>query len=370
MSYGRPVWAEVSMSALRHNLLNIKSLLTPKTKFCAVVKADGYGHGAIAVAREAIMAGADYLGVAIIDEALHLRAAGFTQPILILGYTPTEQFSAIVAARLTQTIFTIEQAQALSAVASAAGCVALVHIKIDTGMTRIGISPDDAADFALQVSQLPNIMIEGVFTHFAVADSLDKTYTYKQFAAFTHALDSIKAKGIDIPIRHCANSATILDLPEMHLDMVRCGIILYGLASFNDLAPSIKLEPAMSLKAKIVMVKDVPAGVSIGYGCTFVTTKPSRIATLPLGYADGWNRMLSDKKARVIINGQSAEFVGRICMDQCMVDVTDISSAKEGDEVLLFGGEIPVAEVATRLNTINHEIVCVLGKRVPRVYVE
>ena len=370
MSYGRPVWAEINKSALKHNIQNIKSYLAPQTKFCAVVKADGYGHGAVAVAQEAIMNGADYLAVAIIDEALILRLAGLTHPILVLGYTPPAQSSLVVGANLTQTIFNLEQAQALSAVASSHGSTARVHLKIDTGMGRLGVSPAEAANFAAKISEMPNLFLEGAFTHFAAADTKDKAYTDQQFNEFSKALEAIKDKGISIPIRHCANSAATLDLPKMHLDMVRCGIIIYGLTPSDETTTPFELRPAMSLKAKIAMIKDVPADTSLSYGRTFVTKGASRIATLPLGYADGWTRMLSDKGTRVMISGQEAPLVGRICMDQCLADVSGLKSVNEGDEVLLFGGDsLPATEVAARLGTINYEIVCMIGKRVPRIYI-
>lgn len=370
MSPERLVWAEVSLSALRHNLKNIRALLAPQTRFCAVVKADAYGHGMVPVAQEAVKAGADYLAVAQVEEALTLRTAGFIIPILILGYTTPAQSRLVVRDSLTQTIFNIEQAEILSAEAVATGKTVKIHVKIDTGMGRLGISLEEVADFFVKISALPNLIIEGAFTHFATADSKDKTYTRKQFSAFIKALEVVKALGIHIPIRHCANSAATLDLQEMHLDMVRCGIIVYGLTPFDETSLPFKLKPALSLKARIVMLKEVPAGTSLSYGCTFVTKKKSFIATLPLGYADGWSRLLSGRGAEIMHNGQRALVVGRICMDHCLADVSDLESVKEGDEVLFFGGdELTVNEVAAKLGTINYEIVCNLGPRVPRIYI-
>jgi alanine racemase len=370
MSYGRPVWAEIDLSAIRRNIDGVKSLLAPTTKFCAVVKADGYGHGATAVAREAVAAGADYLAVAIVDEALSLRAAGFTQPILILGYTPPAQAPLVSGAALTQTIFNVEQAEALAAAGAADGRPVKVHLKIDSGMGRLGVPPGEAADFAARVAALPGLMTEGVFTHFATADSRDKSYARKQFAEFSAALEALRLRGLAPPIRHCANSAAALDMPETRLDMARCGIILYGLKPSEETGRPFELKPAMRLKARIALLKDVPAGACLSYGCAYVTSRPARIATLPLGYADGWTRMLSGRGTRVLIGGRPAEVVGRICMDQCLVDVSGLEGVREGDEALMFGGdELPVDETAARLGTINYEIVCMVGKRVPRQYV-
>ncbi|RKO67313.1 alanine racemase [Desulfofundulus salinus] len=370
-SNGRPVWVEVNLGTVARNVREIRKLLQPDTKLMAVVKADAYGHGALPVARVALANGAECLAVAILDEALALRRGGITAPILILGYTPPEQAYLLVEHDLTQTVFSLEVVQAISAAAAAAGKTARVHLKIDTGMGRIGVTPAEAPDFAVAVSRLPSIFIEGVFTHMACADEQDKAYTRWQFDRFKEALAGIEARGVAIPLKHVANSATTLDLPEMHLDMVRTGIILYGLWPSPDVRRVIDLKPAMQLKTRVAYVKQVPAGTSISYGRTFTTTGPSVIATLPLGYADGWSRLLSNK-AEVLIHGQRAPLVGRVCMDQCMVDVTRIPGVRPGDEVVLFGvqGEqfLPVEEVASHMGTINYEMVCLISKRVPRIY--
>lgn len=367
--FERPVWAEVNLTAIAHNVKQIKELIKPSTKLCAVIKADAYGHGSPAVARTALAAGADYLAVAILSEAIDLRREGFTTPILVLGYTPPQQAIQLVDNDVTQTVFTYEVAEALSRAAVASGRKAKVHLKIDTGMSRIGIRPEEAGDFAAAVAKLPGIEIEGVFSHFATADSKDKTYVWEQFDKFKQALTLIEAKGIKIPIRHIANSAATLELPETHLDMVRPGIILYGLWPSDEVEQTIALRPAMRFKARVCFVKDVPADVSVSYGRAFFTEKQSRVATLPVGYADGWTRLLAGK-ASVLIRGQRAPIVGRVCMDQCMVDVTDISDVEQGDVALLFGGSaLPVEEIAEKLGTINYEIVCMVGKRVPRHYI-
>lgn len=367
--FERPVWAEINLAAIAHNLRQIKGCLKPTTKMCAVVKADAYGHGALAVARTALACGADYLAVAILNEAIDLRREGFTAPILILGYTPPEQVLQLVCNNITQTVFTYEAAEAISQAAVANNRRAKIHLKIDTGMSRIGIRPEDAGDFAAAVAKLPGIELEGVFSHFATADSKDKTYVWEQFGKFKQALNLIEARGIKIPIRHIANSAATLELPETHLDMVRPGIIIYGLWPSDEVEQTVELKPAMQLKANVGFVKDVPAQVSISYGRTFFTEKESKIATLPIGYADGWTRLLAGK-ASVIIRGQRAPLVGRVCMDQCMVDVTHIPGVKQGDVALLFGGkDLPAEEIAEKLGTINYEIVCMVGKRVPRQYI-
>jgi alanine racemase len=367
----RPVWAEVNLGAIAHNIREIRKLIQPGTKLMAVVKADAYGHGAIPVARVALASGAQYLAVAILDEALALRREGITAPILILGHTPPEQACILVEYDLTQTVFSLEVARAISAAAETAGKIVRVHIKVDTGMGRIGVFPDEAPEFAEAISRLPGIFIEGVYTHMACADEQDKAYTRWQFDRFKEAVAGIEARGLTIPLKHVANSATTLDLPEMHLDMVRTGIVLYGLWPSHDVRRVIDLRPAMQLKTRVAYVKQVPAGTSISYGRKFTTNSPSIIATLPLGYADGWSRLLSNK-AEVLIHGQRAPLVGRVCMDQCMVDVTRIPGVRPGDEVVLFGvqGEqfLPVEEVASHMGTINYEMVCLISKRVPRIY--
>ena len=367
ISVGRPTWAEVDLSAINGNVKALKSLVKPEVRFCAVVKADGYGHGAEAVAAEALRAGADYLAVAILDEALALRAAGFTCPVLILGFTPLEQAHLVVKHSLTQTVYNMNQAQALSGAAAATGRQALLHVKVDTGMGRLGLHSDNVSDFTWEISKMPGLILEGVYTHFAQADNRDKAHVENQFATFSRALRSIEERGLQVPIKHCANSAALLDMPGAHLDMVRAGIALYGLWPSREIGRPIALKPAMGFKSSVAMVKQVQKGCEISYGSTYVTQTSATIATLPVGYADGWSRMMSGR-AEVFLNNKRVPVLGRICMDQCMIDAT-ATGACEGDEVLLFGGpELPVEEVADRLGTINYEIVCMVGKRVPRIY--
>ncbi|MCE5285348.1 MAG: alanine racemase [Pelosinus sp.] len=366
----RPVWAEIDLAAVAQNVQQIKRLLKPTTKFCAVVKADAYGHGVIKVAETALKNGADYLAVALLQEAIELRQANFSAPILILGYTPPSGAEEVVANNISQTVFSVEAAQALSDAAVKLKKKVKVHIKVDTGMGRIGIEPALTGQFAAFLAKLPGIEIEGVFSHFATADCRDKSFAKEQFRRFQTALAGIEAQGIQIPIRHIANSAATLEMPETHLDMVRPGIILYGLWPSDEVKHTIELMPAMCFKTQIAYIKQMPAGQSISYGRTFFTGVPSKIATLPVGYADGWTRLMAGK-AHVLIRGQRAPLVGRVCMDQCMIDVTTVEGALAGDEVLLFGGgEISVEEVAAHMGTINYEVVCMVGKRVPRRYVK
>ncbi|MBC8015775.1 MAG: alanine racemase [Sporomusaceae bacterium] len=366
--FERPVWAEIDLGAIAYNVGQIRKITAGSTQICAVIKADAYGHGAVEVARTVLQAGADRLAVAIVSEALELRQAGFRVPILLLGHTPVSQAAIVVDHDLTQTIYSMDLAQALSGAAAAAGKIVNVHIKIDTGMGRIGIRPEDAGEFAEAVSALPGIKIEGVFSHLATADSYDKSFAYEQYQRFMEGLQYIKAKAIHIPIRHLANSAAILDLPQTHLDMVRPGIILYGLWPSDEMDQTLELRPAMKFKAQVGFIKDMAAHTSVSYGRSYFTERPARIATLPVGYADGWSRLLAGK-AQVLVRGQRAPLVGRVCMDQCMIDVSNIPGAAEGDEALLFGGaDLPVEEVASFMGTINYEIVCMVGKRVPRLY--
>lgn len=368
---GRPVWAEVNLQAIAVNIRGIRQQLRPKTKLMAVVKADSYGHGALPVARTALANGAECLAVAILDEALALRREGITATILIMGYTPPEQTRLVVQNQITQTVYSMELARALSAEAVILKKTVKIHIKIDTGMGRIGVTPSEAPNFVKAVAKLPGIFIEGAFTHMSSADE-DESCTRLQFARFMDAVSNIEKLGISVPIKHVANSATTMFFPEMHLDMVRAGIIIYGLSPTSPYSGTLDLIPAMQLKARVAHVKMVPANTSISYGRCFTTNWSSVIATLPIGYADGWSRLLSNN-AEVLIHGKRVPIVGRVCMDQCMIDVTQVSGVQPGDEVVLFGTQagqvLPVEEIAAHIGTINYEIVCNIGKRVPRVYV-
>lgn len=366
----RGAWAEINLSALRHNISAIKSRVADGAKFCAVVKADAYGHGAVAVAREAVAQGADYLAVAVLSEAVKLREAGFTTPILILGPTQPQEADVVVRYRITQAVFTVEQAAALAAAALRQHTHAKVHLAVDTGMGRIGVRPGNAGAVAAAIAGLPGIWLEGMFSHFASADSKDKMYAAEQFRRFQEAVAAVEARGIKLELRHIANSAAILEMPETHLDMVRAGIILYGLWPSDEVEHVIDLRPVMKVKARLSCVKDYHPGETVSYGRTFMAAREMRVGTLPVGYADGYIRLYAGK-AVVEIKGQRVPVVGRICMDQCMVDVTDVNGARVGDEAVLFGSSTLTAdEAAGWLGTINYEVVCMISPRVPRVYVE
>lgn len=371
----RPTWAEIDLDNLRHNILEIQRITSSHTKLCAIVKADGYGHGAVEVAREALACKASYLGVALLDEALELRGDGITSPILILGFTPESQFDTIIEHDITQTIYNLESAVILSEKAVKRNKKAKVHIKIDTGMSRIGFCPDTSSVSQIRkLFSLKGLEVEGIFTHFARADERDRSVTYEQFRVLTETVNAIEESGYKIPIKHAANSSGILEYPNTHLNMVRPGIILYGLYPSDEVTKSrISLKPLMNLKTRVSHVKVLPRGRAISYGGTYVTQRQSLIATLPIGYADGYPRLLSSR-SQVLIKGQRAPILGRICMDQCMVDVTDIKGDVEpGEEVVLIGSEggdkISVEEIAKLAGTINYEITCGISKRVPRVYI-
>jgi len=353
----------------------IRRLARKDALVTAVIKADGYGHGATKIAQTLLDNGADRLAIAVLDEGIELRNAGFGGPILILGFTDKERAEEIVSFNLEQAVYSWELAEAISKAAVKQNKTAKIHIKVDTGMGRIGLKPDkDSVQLIKKISQLPNIVIEGIFTHFAVADALDKAYTEEQYAKFTWICKELERENVRINVKHCGNSATIIDLPEMHLNMVRAGIILYGLKPSDEvMLDRIELKQVMSLKVRISHVKEIEAGQSVSYGRRFIAEKKSKIASLPIGYADGYTRMLSGK-AEALVKGRRVPVVGRICMDQCMVDVTDIEDVKVGDEAVLFGkqgeGFIHIDELAEKLDTINYEIVCMISRRVPRVYVK
>lgn len=370
-----PVWAEINLDAIAANVREIRRITNPSAKVLAVVKANGYGHGAVEVSRVALANGAQWLGVARLSEGVALREAGITAPVLILSYVPPEQVEEVVRYRLSQAVYTRDMARLLAEAAAREGTRAKVHIKIDTGMGRIGwVAGRGIVQEIFSLAQIPHLEIEGIFTHFAAADSSDKKYTIRQLDLFLEITEMLRRGGLDIPLKHTANSPALMEMPETHLDLVRAGIIVYGLypsdrAGQNNLL----LRPAMSLKAKVAYVKKVPAGYKISYGCTYTTTSPTTIATLPLGYADGYPRSLSSK-GEVLLGGRRVPVVGRVCMDQIMVDAGPASEVAMGDEAVLIGRqgdeEITAGEIAGRLGTINYEVVCMISYRVPRIYVK
>lgn len=368
----RPAWAEINLDNLAHNIREVRRLTRKDAMVTAVIKANGYGHGAPEIAKTFLENGADRLAVAVLSEAIELRKSGITAPILILGYTQPTLFDKVVEYDIIQTIYNYNDAKALSEVAGKLNKKATIHIKIDSGMGRIGFLPnDDSVEEIIKISKLPNIYVEGMFTHFAKADYKDKSYTKTQFERFSWVAKKLEERGLNIPIKHVSNSAAIIDMPELNLDMVRAGIIIYGLKPSDEVQlDKIDLKPAMALKARISHVKTVPKGTGISYGQIFVTERESKIATIPIGYADGFCRLLTGK-AEVSVKGKRAKIVGKICMDQCMIDVTDIEDVKVGDEVVIFGyeeGHPHVDELAEKLGTINYEVVCMVSRRVPRVY--
>ena len=367
----RPVWAEVNLDNIKFNLKQVKKNIPEHTKIMAVVKADAYGHGVIPVAKAALEGGADRLAVALPEEGKELRENDFKLPIQILGEVLPNQIPILVENDLIPTISKLDTVQKLNELAEKKDIIKKVHVKIDTGMGRIGVFPDDAINFIKKVNSYDNIDIEGIMTHFAKADEEDKSYTYKQWERFQSVIDKLKEIDIKIPIKQAANSATIIDLPEFALNMVRPGIMMYGLRPSHEVDESFELKPALSWKAKVVYLKEVPPGTGISYGTTYVTKRKAKIATIPMGYADGFSRLLSNK-GEVLINGKRAPIRGRVCMDQFMVDVTDIDNVNIGDELVLIGkqgnDELTATEMADLIGTINYEITCDITKRVPRVY--
>ncbi|MBU3013156.1 alanine racemase [Poseidonibacter lekithochrous] len=374
MKLSRPVWAEINLDNLAHNMREVRRVTNKNAKVTAVIKADGYGHGALSIGSVLLENGADRFAVATLSEAIQLRKGFPNTEIMVLGYTPNELALDIINNNIIQTIYTKEQAQEYSKVALTLNKRVKIHIKLDTGMSRLGmVFSDETIESILDMSKLDGLFIEGIFTHFAVADEIDKTFTFKQVEKFNHIVSKLEARGLNIPIKHVSNSAGIIDLPEFNFDMVRAGIMLYGLYPSEHVSKSaVKLREVMCLKAKVSQVKDLDANCGVSYGLKYKNAKKSQIATLPIGYADGYTRMLSGK-AKVMIRGIKTPIIGSICMDQCIIDVTNFDT-KVGDEVVLFGGNdingITIDSVAQSLNTINYEIVCMVDKRVPRVYIK
>ncbi len=369
-----PTWLEINLDALRENVRRIKKLIGKKVELMAVVKGNAYGHDLIEVAKIILDHGANRLAVARVEEGMLLRKAGINAPILILSLNLSELCEKIVLYDLTSTVVDLEMVKALSFMALKYKKISKVHIKVETGMNRIGLFPQQVLDFIKNVKNLKNIQIEGIFTHFSVADEKDKRYTLNQFTKFNEVLKEIEKEKINIPFKHVANSATILDLPQMWLDMVRPGIIIYGLYPSQDIKKIIPLIPVQTFKTKIICIKELSEGESIGYGRTYTTRGKTLVATLPVGYADGYNRLLSNR-GEVLVKGKRAPVIGRICMDHAMIDVTNIPEVEVGDEVVLWGkqknAEITVEEVAQYLDTINYEIIHLPDKgRVPKLFIK
>lgn len=366
------IQANVNLDAIRHNIIEMRKHIRPQTKLLAVIKADGYGHGAVAVAK-ALNDLTDYYAVARLGEAAELRRYGISKPILILGYSAPEEYDDLVEQDITTTIFRLEDAKRLSEAAVRRNKTAKLHIKIDTGMSRIGyVCGHESVEEIKQIAKLPNLNMEGIFTHFAKADEENKDAFHQQLERFRSMLDELEREGITYAIRHASNSAAIMEEGDLGFDMVRSGISTYGLYPSEEVDhASADLIPAMSLVSRVSHIKTLPAGVGIGYGWTYTTEKETVVATIPVGYADGYKRALSNQ-GRVLIRGQYAKILGRVCMDQIMVDVTDIHGIAVGDVVTLFGRdgaqEIPVEEIANMSESFNYEFVCGIASRVPRIY--
>ncbi len=372
----RPTRAEVDLDSIGHNVNEFRRLLGSDVQIMAVVKAGGYGHGAVEVSRAALQAGVSCLGVALVEEGLELRRAGIEAPIILLGYTGPDAVPLLLRYKLTPTISSVESARLFSGRCVAGGGMLPVHLKIDTGMGRIGVPPAGAADFIAALSEIPGLKLEGLFTHLSSADENSdeaNAYTAGQLQLFDGIIAAARERGIAFPLCHAANSAAALRFPQSRYNLIRLGISLYGCypAPWMKRESTVRLRPAMSLKSKIVFLKEVPPQRMLSYGRTYCTQANSAIATVPIGYADGYNRRLSGC-GEVLVRGRRAPLAGRICMDQIMVDVTHIEGAAKGDEVVLYGNQGPgcitVEEVAQLLGTINYELLCNVGGRVPRLY--
>lgn len=365
-------WTEIDLSAIRDNISAIRKRVGQGVKIIPAVKANAYGHGVIPVAKSCLKAGADMLAVACITEAEELRSAGFEYPILILGCSSPGAVEAIVENGIACTVCDTRFAHILSEAANSRSKVIPVHLKVDTGMGRIGVCADSVLDYAARIDEMPGIMLEGVFTHFPSSDEADHTYTRAQISEFGKIVSALKRNHVSVRLAHASNSGGILAYPEADYDAVRPGIMIYGYYPSKEVARSIALREALTLKSRIVFLKDADAGVTVSYGRTHTVGKKSKIATIPVGYADGYSRLLSNK-AEAVVRGIKVPQIGRICMDQCMLDVSDVPGVEVGDEVILYGGGydyLSVSEIAEKIGTISYEVLCNIGNRVKRVYIK
>jgi len=388
MKYQR-TWAEINLANIQHNLQEIRRHITGDTSIMGIVKADAYGHGAVPVANALIAGGMRTLGVATCEEGVQLRENGITVPVLVMGFTPEPLLPYVLEHNLTQTVFCADAATELAALAAKYNRRTTIHIEIDTGMRRLGFIPEDTQTIC-EIAKIPNLFLEGIFTHFATSDALDADFMYHQHARFASTIAELESLGLHVPIKHAANSGALAQIlrsqddaaisplsppcQELLMDTVRPGIMLYGhapSAELTSLCAPLNLRPAMRLMTQVSMVKKLPAGVGISYGHMYKTERDSIIAVLPIGYADGYPRRLS-RRGRVLINGKFAPIAGAICMDQCMVDVTDIPDVKPGDQVIMLDtadNKISAECLADTVGTISYEILCGIGKRVPRLYI-
>jgi len=360
----RPTWAEIDLSALVHNFMLVKQLVGERVSILSVVKADGYGHGAVEVSKTLVEAGTDMLGVATVEEAMELRDYGIDVPIMLLGGIRPEEAELAIQNNMVPCVFSLDVARALDKAASSNDVVALYHLKIDTGMTRLGVRPEELVGFLEQLAELKNIRMDGVLTHLASAFTESTDYTESQLSAFSRHLESVRAHGHSPKYVHSANSVSIKRFTHSHMDLVRPGIMLYT----AEVDKGLDLRPVMKLKSRIIQLSTVPAGTPVSYGGTFVTKRPSVIATLPIGYADGYLRILSNR-AHVSLHGKTAPVAGTVCMDLTMIDVTDVPEVRVGDDVTIFGDSlVSVEQVAEWADTISYEILSITGKRVQRIY--
>ena len=383
-SYHRRTWAEIDLDALENNYNAVRRTISPSTKFCCVVKADGYGHGAVELSRLYERLGADWLAVSNVEEALQLREAGIKASILVLGYTPPEAAAFLAKYGIAQCVMSYEYGEALAKEAESAGVDVKIHIKLDTGMGRIGFSckaredlgesveaQERSIDEICTISKMRGLVPEGIFTHFSSADEGEEgdEYTAYQLERFNFVVRELSARGVEFELRHASASSAILDHPEAELDMVRAGIVLYGISPSDSIrAKTSSLIPAMKLKTVVLQVKELLPGEYVSYGRTYQADEKRTVATLPIGYADGFLRRNSKIGTELEIDGQRATLIGRVCMDQCVIDITGIDGARVGDEVTVFGGIITVEELARLNRTIPYEIFCGISRRIPRIY--
>ncbi len=364
-------WAEIDLDAIIHNVQAFKAHVGQRVEVMAVVKANAYGHGAVPVAKAALEAGAGRLAVHRVLEGIELRQAGIKAPILVMGYTPPEAAKQVVEWKLIPSMVSMEFARALSAIASSQGAEIPVHVKVDSGLSRFGLFPDDAVGFLEEVRRLAGIRLEGLYTHFATADSSDDTWVRRQLKVFSEVRTTASEAGIHIPVLHAANSAAAMRLPETHFNAVRIGIAMYGLNPSNEWEPVFPIRPALVLKSRVDQVKTLPQGAGVSYGRTYITRKPTRVALVSIGYGDGYHRILSNQGG-VLIHGRKAPLIGRVCMDQFVVDCNDIPEVQQDDEVVVIGSQgnerISAEEIAVLAGTINYEITTSLLPRVSRVY--
>lgn len=378
----RRTWAEIDLDALAQNVAAVRAAANGGVKLCCVIKADAYGHGAVRMAQELEELGADWFAVSNLEEAIQLRRAGIGLPVLVLGFTPAEEAGALCRYKISQCVFSVEYARELSLYAKRAGATVQIHIKVDTGMSRLGfIFQDISRDQGVveeikEVCALPGLQAQGIFTHFASADegTGGDAFTMRQYGCFKELLETLQREGLHFPLRHCANSGAIFDYPLSHLDMVRAGVVLYGLYPSAQLRNRPGLKPVLSLRSVVSHVKTLQPGAVVSYGRDFTADRETRAATIPIGYADGYPRLLSPKGAQVLIRGVRCPILGRICMDQLVADVTALQEVKPGDTVTLIGCDggdaVTADDLAAWEGTINYEVVCAVSKRVPRVYIK